>query len=289
MFKKLAATSAAFTLSLGALASPAQAWDLIDWNGTQVLGEAWTDDTQIGWGTGSLGVWYRIYFDGYASAYHNGQDPLPGLASTVLYKLTNVSADGKSWTFDYEVENASTSPVTESQVNEIGFDVTRPSYSQRLKSASLAAGGEYKTVGSGSFGPMGDNFDVCFTRKSSSTMSGCTPGANVGPSLGETGEGSFTLKFYGARTQVAFTNPFVSYDNIEFTNPDARTSSQGSYYNSSWGKDHKHSKGCGHQADDSGYGTPVAWVPEPSTWALMIVGFGGAGVALRSRRRLIAA
>ncbi|WP_296596527.1 PEPxxWA-CTERM sorting domain-containing protein [Phenylobacterium sp.] len=30
-------------------------------------------------------------------------------------------------------------------------------------------------------------------------------------------------------------------------------------------------------------------VPEPSTWALMILGFGSAGAALRSRRKLIAA
>jgi hypothetical protein len=285
MFKKFAAASAAVSLSLGALATPAHAWEIIEWNGTQVWGEAWTDSTQIGWGTGSIDVWYRVYFDGYASAYHNAQDPLPGLASTVLYKLTDISADKKSWTFEYVVDNVSTTPVTESQVNEIGFDVTRPSYSQRLRSATLASGGEYRTVGSGSFGPMGDSFDVCFTSTNRSTMSGCTPGANVGPTLGESGSGEFTLKFYSARNQVAFTNPFVSYDNIEFVNPDARTSSQGSYYSSSWGKDHKHAKGCGHGTDDSGYGTPVAWVPEPSTWALMILGFGGAGVALRSRRR----
>ena len=30
-------------------------------------------------------------------------------------------------------------------------------------------------------------------------------------------------------------------------------------------------------------------VPEPATWALMILGFGGAGAALRSRRRAVAA
>jgi len=33
----------------------------------------------------------------------------------------------------------------------------------------------------------------------------------------------------------------------------------------------------------------IASVPEPGTWALMIVGFGGAGAMLRSRRRPVAA
>jgi hypothetical protein len=34
---------------------------------------------------------------------------------------------------------------------------------------------------------------------------------------------------------------------------------------------------------------PVASVPEPAAWALMILGFGGAGAAIRSRRRGTAA
>ncbi len=33
----------------------------------------------------------------------------------------------------------------------------------------------------------------------------------------------------------------------------------------------------------------AAGVPEPASWALMIIGFGGAGVALRSRRRMAVA
>ncbi|PZQ54501.1 MAG: hypothetical protein DI570_22925 [Phenylobacterium zucineum] len=41
--------------------------------------------------------------------------------------------------------------------------------------------------------------------------------------------------------------------------------------------------------DDLTYTTGItAGVPEPATWALMILGFGSAGVALRSRRRLFA-
>lgn len=36
----------------------------------------------------------------------------------------------------------------------------------------------------------------------------------------------------------------------------------------------------------SGFGGSVAAVPKPATWAVMLVGFGFAGNALRSRRRV---
>jgi hypothetical protein len=38
-------------------------------------------------------------------------------------------------------------------------------------------------------------------------------------------------------------------------------------------------------AGQSNSGISIAVVPEPGTWALMIMGFGGAGAMLRSRRR----
>ncbi|RAK67497.1 cistern family PEP-CTERM protein [Phenylobacterium kunshanense] len=292
MFRKTAVATAALALSLGAFAAPAHSWDLIDWNGTQVWGEAWTPTTTLSWNQSSTNVWYRIYFEGYTDAYQNGNEVLPGLASTVLYRLTEVKDAGKTWQFEYLVENASVDPVTESRVTAIGFDVN-----QTLKSVSLAPGGEYRTVGRGDFDPVNnylidDDFDVCFTTKGSfygsptNSSSNCDPGSNAGPELGESGSGMFTLKFYSSKSTVGFRNPFVAYDGIEFNDPGARTTTYGKYYDY---KGHKHGKGCGHDSDDSGYGLPVAWVPEPSTWALMIIGFGGAGVALRSRRRAIAA
>jgi hypothetical protein len=34
-------------------------------------------------------------------------------------------------------------------------------------------------------------------------------------------------------------------------------------------------------------GEEVAAIPEPASWALMIMGFGGVGAAIRSRRRTL--
>ena len=41
------------------------------------------------------------------------------------------------------------------------------------------------------------------------------------------------------------------------------------------------------QLDNITLGTPVSAVPEPNTWAMMILGFGGLGVMLRRTRRTL--
>jgi hypothetical protein len=35
----------------------------------------------------------------------------------------------------------------------------------------------------------------------------------------------------------------------------------------------------------SGVGTPVGGVPEPSTWAMMLLGFGAIGTSMRRKRK----
>jgi hypothetical protein len=39
----------------------------------------------------------------------------------------------------------------------------------------------------------------------------------------------------------------------------------------------------------SGEGTPVRGVPEPATWAMMLLGFGGIGMAMRRGRKPVLA
>lgn len=49
------------------------------------------------------------------------------------------------------------------------------------------------------------------------------------------------------------------------------------------GPGHHHNPGCGHDGGEEGNPTPP--VPEPATWAFMIVGFGLIGAATRRRPR----
>lgn len=294
----LAAISLAFTT----LAAPALAteWELVDWNGTQVWGAEWTPSTKLTWGLDSADLWYRVYFGGYVEDYQNGNTPLPGLASTVLYKLTDISADKKSWTFDYVVENASTQWVDESRVAAIGFDVNgKKNGSTKQFNGAVIIDGEYRTVGHGDFDPtnsylVDDDFDVCLTTKgsfgrnqSTNTSSNCDPGTNAGPELGEAVDGTFKLTFkYGIDTLSLF-NPIVAYEGVEFDVPTNQSARGGSYYDSKYGYGHQHSPGCGHD-QSGGYGLPTAFVPEPATWAMMLIGFGASGAMLRTRRRLAA-
>lgn len=63
-------------------------------------------------------------------------------------------------------------------------------------------------------------------------------------------EGNGTIQFFGTYSQISWTNP--TFEN---------------WY---------------------GFTTGIGAVPEPATWAMMLVGFGGMGAAIRSRRSRIA-
>jgi len=134
-------------------------------------------------------------------------------------------------------------------------------------------------------------------------------------------EDDFTLSLNGAPILVGTFNLGGGGDNVVYSNPNGGTANNisGNGTNVTWAggqvvvdepltlvkgtntltfnytslsdPDHAGFQGLG----DEGWGveqvnvTGVAGVPEPATWAMMLVGFGGLGAAMRSRRRSVAA
>ena len=94
--------------------------------------------------------------------------------------------------------------------------------------------------------------DVCLNNNGAS----CQGGGGTGVLTGASGNGTFTLDFgANAPTSITLSDFFTRYQSLQV--------------------------GTG-----SGTGSQVPGVPEPGTWAMMLIGFGATGVAMRRRRRL---
>lgn len=258
-------------LALTVIAAPAHAWTLQNWSGSptgHVWGAPWTASTNtiaaspLRWAPEDARVWYRVYFEGRTSDYAG--PTLPGLAASLFFRLSEVGNAGKAWTFDYEVQNASNALhgglVTASRVSSFSFDVNPDE-----TSASLLPGGFFTTVArdvSMNAGATVGVQDICIK---SGQGNNCNGGGGTGVQLGRTGYGAFRLNFAKAPTELVFTDPMVRFQSLNFNRP-GRSGITGS----------------------SGTGVPVAWVPEPATWMMMIIGFGGVGAILRRRRAVFA-
>lgn len=256
-----------------AIASPAQAWTLVNWSGSptgQVWGAPWTSDintianSPLRWTAADSHVWYEVFFEGRTDAYTAGAT-LPGLAASLIFTLESVTNGGKSWTFDYALTNASNNQngnlVTASRVSTFSFDVNPDE-----KSANLLPGGFFTTLARDVSMNAGSTVGVQDICVKSGQGNNCNGGGGTGILLGQTGTGAFQLNYLTAPSELVFTDPMVRYQSLNFNRP-----------------------GGGSVTGSSGTGVPVAWVPEPATWALMIMGFGGIGAVLRRTRRSVLA
>jgi hypothetical protein len=196
---------------------------------------------------------FTIYFDGY------GGDPSPsvvaGLTSNITFTVLDI--DGATYKLGYLIDNTSIAPITNSRVANMGFNVD-----PNFKSATID--GVYSKVDSGNIPNFG-KVEFCGTNTSS-----CAGGAGDGvfintPSADS--DGTITLNFDAAALAKAGGNItldkfFVRYQSIA---------------------------GAGRVTSAIGREiTPPPAVPEPGTWAMMLFGFGAAGVAMRrSRRKLV--
>lgn len=197
-----------------------------------------------------------VYFDGY-----DGGPVIAGLTSSVTYKLTNIS--GNNWTFAYTINNTSGGQITGSRVSMIGFDVS-PDVKQ----------GYYGTPGvdalTGVFDSEAQNGNVPnFAIDPDVCLSGstCAGGGNEGVTLGHSGSGTFVLHFnsWPAVNAVSFDDFVVRYQSIGGV------------------------RGLSSATGSEIVPPTTGAVPEPATWAVMLMGIFGLGALLRRRKALAVA
>jgi hypothetical protein len=177
-----------------------------------------------------------------------GGSNMAGLTSALSLSFTQASLT--SYVFNYTLNNNST---VNSRVTGFGFD-TDPNATIRDQNASLngtQALGVFSEVSTNQnvMGGMGFDVEQCLS------TGNCQGGGNGGVLAGASGTGSFTLDFASAPVNGVFTlsDLFVRYQSV------------------------------GPNQQQSGVGI-VTSVPEPATWALMLMGFGAVGYSMRRRR-----
>jgi hypothetical protein len=116
--------------------------------------------------------------------------------------------------------------------------------------SSSNVSGAFTVVSSGQVS-QGYNLEMCFKNGQNNNCAG----GNNGITMGNSGLGQIALGFSSLQNSVTLSNYLVRYQQVN---------------------------GSG-----SAVGTPVGAVPELSTWAMMLLGFGAIGVSMRRKRKAI--
>lgn len=204
--------------------------------------------------TVAVGGSKTIYFNGFDSP--GGTPVIAGLTSTLTLTLlaqTPSELLNSIFRFSYDLYNSSSAPVTQSRVSGFGFEVD-PNLSTAKGNANGITGTyDHTALNPNQFPNSNINLDVCFNDANS--PQGCNGGGSGGAFRGEHATGQLTLDFIGANvTEVSLSNFLVRYQSIT---------------------------GVG---TSSAIGQQVPAVPESATWAMMLVGFGFLGTAMRRKR-----
>lgn len=196
------------------------------------------------------------------------------LTADVAFTFTGTSNFGRRWNFTASVRNNSSGSFTGSQVSFFGFSTDDPNTagSQFRPLNSVATSGGLFTTrvldnSSGFATPdLSSAQQVCL--KTGGTLGECASATGTGVAQGATSNQVFALNFATPQALIRLENFVLGFSNVSGTATD----------------------GNGGEvvltnANVNGFGVIV---PEPSSWAMMIAGFGLVGATLR-RRRLAAA
>ena len=198
-------------------------------------------------GSTTIGDSVTISFDG-----HTPNNPsVSGLTADLTLVFQGMS--GNNYLFDYLLVNTSSSPIDASRVTVFGFADVDPNVS--LVGSSVTGG--YTTISSGNF-PGGANLEICAKNGQNNNCAGSQGGPGVGTSV----SGDLTIAFTSSFSQIILSGLAIRWQGIYSTQLGIR--------------------------DGSAIGSPTQpppVVPEPATWAMMLLGFGGIGYVLRRRRK----
>lgn len=170
-----------------------------------------------------------------------------GLSSSLTLQF--LGAANNVYTFSYTLQNTSSAPTLTSRLNAFAFD-TNPNVV--TNGATVLSGGVLTNVTQNSNMPNGvGNVEICLTANN------CSGGRNGGLNIGQSTTGSFSLDFGNAVfADLVLSNFAVRYQNLS-----------------------------GPPSSGSGTGQVIiAAVPEPGTWAMMLLGFGAIGLGMRRLR-----
>ena len=187
----------------------------------------------------------------------------PGVTASINFTLVGLLNDNRTWRVLAEVANTSTvgTAATGARLGAFSFD-TDPN----LASVRFVDKGDFNFIGTGGNMTGGlNNVEFCIGVGSNN----CSGGGNNGIRVGEAGDTLFDLTFLGqAPTAIQFSNFFVRWQVLP-SNP---------------------SSGVGRMTSITvdGNGGPQG-IPEPSSWAMLIAGFGLVGAVARRRKRAGAA
>jgi len=187
---------------------------------------------------------YTIYFDGFSGDPSN---TIPGLTSNLYLQLDGgIGTD--VLTFSYVLTNTSTVGGDDSRVSGFAFNST-----PNATGGDADDAGEFDNVilGGGYPNNIG-SVEVCLTNSAACQGGG---GGGAGAYLGDPATGTFTLEYGDPVASLYLGDFWVRYQGLS---------------------------GLGQVTSASGGDTPP--VPEPSTWAMMLFGFGALGFAMRRRR-----